>query len=173
MSGEDLVLLWRFPPPQEGRDMRTFNVYLELGSTHEPLHLYKFLTITGISESTTTFERWNISARRWEIAGEVHWANNFSGQVQFGIHILRLQDVRRRKKQSSKSRRFVVNDSEYKWKIRDDGHGLFCVNSRGQTVASWTQETLELRVAPSAEDILDRLVVICLIHLWFRAHGYW
>lgn len=48
-----------------------------------------------------------------------------------------------------------------------------CVDSRGQTVATWTQEALELRVAASAEDILDRLVVTCLIHLWFRAHGYW
>ncbi|OCB84463.1 hypothetical protein A7U60_g8449 [Sanghuangporus baumii] len=159
MSGEELVLLWRFPPPQEGRDMRTFNVYLELGSTHEPLHLYKFLTITGISESATTFERWNISARRWEIAGEVHWANNFSGQVQFGIHIV--SDYLGF--QSSRSR---LTDSTSPVLRK-------CVDSRGQTVAAWTQETLELRVAPSAEDILDRLVVTCLIHLWFRAHGYW
>lgn len=41
MSGEDIVLLWRFPPTQEGRDMRTFNVYLDLGSSRDPLHLYK------------------------------------------------------------------------------------------------------------------------------------
>lgn len=36
----------------------------------------------------TTFERWNLVARRWEIAGEVHWVNNFNGQVQFGINIV-------------------------------------------------------------------------------------
>lgn len=41
MSGEDIVLRWRFPPPQEGRDLRTFDILLDLGGDMEPLHLYK------------------------------------------------------------------------------------------------------------------------------------
>ncbi|EJD01040.1 uncharacterized protein FOMMEDRAFT_147698 [Fomitiporia mediterranea MF3/22] len=173
MPGEDIVLYWRFPPPQDGHDMRTFSVYLDLGPSHEALHLYKFLTIAGMADSSTTFERWNINARRWEIAGEIHWNNNFTGEVKFGIYTLPLRDVRRRKKQSSKSRRFVVNNAEYKWKVKDNGRDLFCVNADGETVATWTEEILELRVAASAEDILDRLVVTCLVHIWFKAHGYW
>ncbi|KAH8113372.1 hypothetical protein DFH11DRAFT_1727850 [Phellopilus nigrolimitatus] len=168
MSGEDVVLLWHFPSPQEGRDMRTFNIFLDLGTT-----MQAFLTIPGVAESVTTFERWNLTVHRWEIAGEIHWTNNFSGQVQFGVHILQLQEIRKRKKQSSKSRRFVANGAEYKWKIADAGNDLFCVDSRGRKVATWTQETLELRVVSSVEDILDRLVVTCLVNIWFRAHGYW
>ena len=41
MSGEDIILRWKFPPSEDGRDMRTFNVHLELGGKLEPLHLYK------------------------------------------------------------------------------------------------------------------------------------
>ena len=48
-----------------------------------------------------------------------------------------------------------------------------CVDSGGKSVATWTQEELRLVVAPSAEEILDQLVVTCLVNLWFRAHGYW
>ncbi|KAI5120516.1 hypothetical protein M0805_000101 [Coniferiporia weirii] len=173
MSGEDIVLLWRFPAPENVNDMRTFSVFLDLGTALEALHLYKFLTIPGVAETVTTFERWNINARRWEIAGEIHWINNFGGQVQFGVHVLQLQEIRKRKNQSSKSRRFIANGSEYKWKMTDDGADLFCVDPSGRTIATWTQGALELRVVPSAENILDRIVVTCLVHVWFRAHGYW
>ncbi|THH09056.1 hypothetical protein EW145_g2273 [Phellinidium pouzarii] len=146
MSGEDIILMWRFPPPQDGHDLRTFNVFLNLGQVMQALHLYKFLTISGVAESVTTFERWNIIARRWEIAGEIHWVNKFNGQVQFGIHTLQLQEIRKRNDQRSKSRGFMAYGSEYKWKIVDEGNDLVCVDSYEQTVANWTQETLELRV---------------------------
>lgn len=94
-----------------------------------------------------------------------------------------------------RSRRFVVNGSEYKWKIRDESD-LFvstmllfsqytqlsliytrpfrqCVDSGGRTIATWSKERLKLTVSASAEEILDQLVVTCLVHVWFIAHGYW
>ena len=41
MSFEDIVLLWRFPSNQDDKDMRTFDIFLDLGPGHEALHLYK------------------------------------------------------------------------------------------------------------------------------------
>ena len=40
-------------------------------------------------------------------------------------------------------------------------------------IAQWTQDTLTLRVAERAEGFLDRVVVTCLLHLWFRRWNVW
>ena len=40
-------------------------------------------------------------------------------------------------------------------------------------MASWTQKQLQLRVAARAEDVLDRIVVTCLLNLWIRHLGLW
>ena len=41
MPGEDIILHWKFRPSEDGYDMRTFNVHLELGNGMNPLHLYR------------------------------------------------------------------------------------------------------------------------------------
>lgn len=90
-----------------------------------------------------------------------------------------------------RSRRFKVGNSEYKWKIADNQTDLFvsflmirgkivadcifcqCVDSRNRTIASWSQETLTLRVTPRAANILDRLIVTCTLNLYMKQLGHW
>ncbi|KAI0921564.1 hypothetical protein AcW1_004503 [Taiwanofungus camphoratus] len=91
---------------------------------------------------------------------------------------------------SSRSRRFKANNSEYKWKIAENGSDLFvcgfillqpadrltleqCVNARGKTIATWSQEGQILRVSRSAEGFLDRVVVTCFLNLWMKQLNLW
>jgi hypothetical protein len=48
-----------------------------------------------------------------------------------------------------------------------------CVDSRGKTVATWSQEETTLHVGVQAEQILDRMVVTCVLNLWVRQLGLW
>ena len=47
------------------------------------------------------------------------------------------------------------------------------LGNRGKQIALWTQDTLTLRVAERAEGFLDRVVVTCFLHLWFRRYSIW
>ncbi len=108
MSGSQLIpLKWQYlPADEEDRDLRTFNVFVDMGQV-QSLQLYKvrlyaprsccatlidtreiqFRTIQGVLETVTTFEKFNTNrpALRWEIAGEIHWMRNYTGYVIFGL----------------------------------------------------------------------------------------
>lgn len=47
------------------------------------------------------------------------------------------------------------------------------LTNRGKTIAMWTQEALILRVAERAEGFLDRVVVTCVLNLWFKRLNLW
>ncbi|CAK5275721.1 unnamed protein product, partial [Mycena citricolor] len=47
-----------------------------------------------------------------------------------------------------------------------------CVEaSSKKTVATWTDKETTLRVMASAEQVLDRMVVTCVLNLWIRHLG--
>ena len=48
MSVREITLQWRFRPPQDDYDIRTFNAFVILGNGREPLHLYKVDGMTSI-----------------------------------------------------------------------------------------------------------------------------
>ncbi|KAJ6539177.1 hypothetical protein B0H19DRAFT_960293 [Mycena capillaripes] len=126
----------------------------------------------GPSEGVTTFQRRNLATSVMEPAGEISWTSNSNATVHFGISEVNIRDLRKPKKSSSQSRRFKAGGSEYKWKM-SEGSDLFCVDSRGKTVARWSEEETTLSVGAQAEHILDRVVVTCLLNLWIRQLGLW
>ncbi|KAJ7276236.1 hypothetical protein B0H12DRAFT_1005313, partial [Mycena haematopus] len=134
-------------------------------------------SVYGPSSGVTTFQRKNLTTNVWEPAGEISWTSNTNAIVHFGIDEVSMGDLRKPKKSSSQSRRFKAGGSEYKWKMTE-GSDLFvclpsCVDSRGKTVATWSQEETTLRVGAQAVHILDRVVVTCLLNLWIRQLGLW
>lgn len=48
-----------------------------------------------------------------------------------------------------------------------------CVDSKGKTVANWTQDGLTLSASSKVEPVLDRIVVTCFLNLWIRHLGQW
>ncbi|KAJ7937218.1 hypothetical protein B0H13DRAFT_1698960 [Mycena leptocephala] len=169
----DTVLRFAYPKPEE---IRTFRAYKHLdgadGATE--LELYEFYHSTyGPSSGVTTFSRRNLATSVMEPAGEISWTSNSNATVHFGISEVNIRDLRKPKKSSSMSRRFKAGGSEYKWKMVAEGNDLVCVDSRGKTVATWSQDETTLRVGVQAEHILDRVVVTCLLNLWIRQLGLW
>ncbi|RDB22512.1 hypothetical protein Hypma_010386 [Hypsizygus marmoreus] len=156
-------------------DMRTFSVYRAASSADaEDTEIYKFYhPVTGLNIGVTTFYRQNLQTQVFETAGAIEWLSKSNATVQFGIEEVSIRDLRKAKKSSSKSRRFKAGGSSYKWKIAESEANLFCVDSRGRTIATWSQDQLQLRVASRVEDILDRLVVTCMLNLWIRYLGEW
>ncbi|KAJ7499087.1 hypothetical protein FB451DRAFT_24977 [Mycena latifolia] len=156
-------------------EIRTFRAYkrIEGAGGATDLELYQFYHSSyGPSSGVTTFQRVNLNTSVWEPAGEISWTSNTNATVHFGIAEVSIRDLRKPKKSSSQSRRFKAGGSEYKWKM-GEGSDLFCVDSRGKTVATWSQDETTLHVGAQAEHILDRVVVTCLLNLWIRQLGLW
>ncbi|ESK97595.1 hypothetical protein Moror_17595 [Moniliophthora roreri MCA 2997] len=93
-------------------------------------------------------------------------------------------------KANSKSRRFKAGNSEYKWKRVDNDNekdlivcsqffsrGILsvsqCVDSRGETVVTWTHDSSMLVVSRKVEAHLDRVVVTCFLNIWAIHMGNW
>ncbi|KIM91026.1 hypothetical protein PILCRDRAFT_1246 [Piloderma croceum F 1598] len=129
--------------------------------------------ITIDPRMNTTFYRMNLNTRNYETAGFIEWSAGWNARVTWGIETVSLRDCRKKKKEASKSRRFKAGDSEYKWKIAENERDLFCVDSWNRTIASWSQDTLTLRVASRAANILDRLIVTCTLNLYMKQLGQW
>ncbi|KAJ7904370.1 hypothetical protein B0H14DRAFT_3103205 [Mycena olivaceomarginata] len=158
------VLRFSYPKPEE---IRTFRAYKQLEGGTE-LELYEFYhSVYGPSSGVTTFQRKNLTTNVWEPAGEISWTSNSNATVHFGI-----DEVEKKSARKFPSRRFKAGGSEYKWKM-SEGDDLFCVDSRGKTVATWSQEETTLHVGVQAEQILDRMVVTCVLNLWVRQLGLW
>ncbi|GBE79301.1 hypothetical protein SCP_0204990 [Sparassis crispa] len=168
MANTDVILQFLYPS-DDNHDMRTFQAKQMVEGSTEMVEMYKFHhPATGSTSGVTSFQRKNLNTQRWENAGQIEWMSDSSATVYFGIERVSARELRRSKKTSSKSRRFKVAGSEYKWKIAENGVDLFCVSTRGKTVAVWSQETQVLRVTERAEGFLDRVVVTCLLNLWMK-----
>ncbi|KAF7355178.1 hypothetical protein MSAN_01433500 [Mycena sanguinolenta] len=172
----DTALRFAFSKPEE---IRTFRAYQQRDDAAE-LEIYEASTpplpfyhsVYGPASGVTTFQRKNLTTNVWEPAGEISWTSNTNATVHFGIDEVDIRDLRKPKKANSQSRRFKAQGSEYKWKMAEGGD-LFCVDSRGKTVATWNQEETMLHVGAQAEHVLDRVVVTCLLNLWIRQLGLW
>ncbi|KAI0692648.1 hypothetical protein BC835DRAFT_1406968 [Cytidiella melzeri] len=173
MAGGDVVLQFIWPPSDTTTDLRTLRIKQidENGEAHD---IYKFRhpLIAYSNSGVTYFQRMNFATNLWETAGHIEWSSDHSANIYFGLERIPLRELRRMKKNTSKSRRFKANGTDYKWKIADNGLDLICVSTqlgaRGKNVAEWSNEALTLRVAERAEPILDRLVVTCILNLWMK-----
>ncbi|KAH9853768.1 hypothetical protein C2E23DRAFT_727831 [Lenzites betulinus] len=177
MVSSDIVLQFVYPN-NPNADYRTVNINQIVEGSNTPIELYRLNhPNTGLNTGETSFHRRNMQTQIWENAGHVEWSSPINGSVHFGVERISIRELRKPKKPSSKSRRFKVNSSEYKWKIAENGADLICVSdnltNRGRTVAVWTQEALTLRVAERAEGILDRVVMTCLLNIWFKEKNLW
>lgn len=174
MASADVVLHFLWPAASANQDLRTFQVKQLVEGGTETVDLYKFNhPNTGSQTGVTSVERKNPSTERWENAGHIDWSSEANGHVYFGMERVPMRELRRAKKTSSKSRRFKAAGSEYKWKIADNGADLYCVSTRGKTVAQWSQDSQVLRVTERAEEILDRVVVTLLINVWMKRLNIW
>ncbi|TFK56119.1 hypothetical protein OE88DRAFT_1731742 [Heliocybe sulcata] len=174
MSSGNTVLLFVYPPSGSNSDIRTFRGYQLSAGSSTSTELYRFHhPLTGLSSGVTTFQHRNLTTGIWDTAGHIDWTSNSNATVTFGLDQVNIRDLRRAKKTTSQSRRFKAKGSEYKWKIAENESDLFCVDARGRTVATWRQSALTLSVVAGVEDILDYIVVTCLLHLWVRQSGRW
>ncbi|KAM5535644.1 hypothetical protein V8D89_010631 [Ganoderma adspersum] len=182
MSTTDLVLRFELSsnPNADARTLQVLQIVDQnsAGAGQSTVALYKFHhPNTGLTTGVTSIQRINTDTQVWENAGNIDWSSNTSGAVYFGVERVSIRELRKPKKPSSKSRRFRVNNSEYKWKLAENGTDMICVSdnlgNRGRQIAAWTQDTLTLRVAERAEGFLDRVVVTCFLHLWLRRYSIW
>lgn len=92
--------------------------------------------------------------------GRVYFATD--GPIPFS-------DLRLKAKSSSKSRRFTFGGQQYKWKP-ERNNDMICVDLTGKRIASWNATRTRLSVPTSIDNaiFIDRLVVTCLLNLWFR-----
>ncbi|KAF9045893.1 hypothetical protein BDZ89DRAFT_1108754 [Hymenopellis radicata] len=173
-STSDITLRFEYSTSSNS-DMRTFKVYQLPKQSDEPtIELYRFFhPITGLVTGSTSFHRQNLKTAIFESAGSIEWFSNHNATVTFGVNQYHIRELRKAKKSKSQSRRFKAGNAEYKWKIAENDNDIFCVDSKGKTVASWSQETLTLSVSSKVESILDRVVVTCFLNLWVRQLGDW
>jgi len=175
------VILHFVPTDPTITDIRNGRMVQLVGDSAEEVEVYKIyhpstdvMSGTTSLAGTTIFHRMNSATNRWETALEVEYRSNIPITVHFGIEAVHVRDLRKLNKSSSKSRRFKAGGSEYKWKNTDDNKDLYCVDSRGKIVATWTEETMKLWVAEKLQGSLDRVVVTCLLHVWWkRVLGSW
>jgi len=161
----DIVLRWEF----DARDMRKVNIW-QPQEGQDDLKLYYFLTF----DRSSTYYRFNIMTGRYENAGTIEWLSSRNIQLNMGLRSMHVDMMLRRNKATSKSRRFkALNNVEYKWRPVDaDPANLECVTVAGRKfVALYTAADQTLRVHPRGQQILDDVVVLCLMHLYRRAEG--
>jgi len=169
MADTDFILRFVYPRSPSTSDLRTFRVYEVVAGSSAEVELYRFHhPMTGLTTSVTTIHRKNLATLVFEPAGSIEWSSDTNATVHFGLEEVPVRQLRKAKKSSSRSRRFKAGNSEYKWKIAENEADLFCVDSKGKTIASWSQQEDMLRVALRCEPILDRLVVSCMMNLWFK-----
>lgn len=136
--------------------------------------MYKFQhPNTGTNTGVTDISRKNAATQRWEHAGQIDWLSDHTANVMFGTERVHIRELRKMKKQSSKSRRFKAGGSEYKWKQAENGKDLFCVSTRGKVVATWSDDQSQLRITDRGEGILDRVVVTCFLNSWMNGLKLW
>ncbi|KAF9008881.1 hypothetical protein BDQ17DRAFT_1349122 [Cyathus striatus] len=152
-------------------DIRAFEIH-QLLPDNTTAEMYKFHhPTTGFSAGVTTVTRKNLNTNVFETAVEIDWKSNINATIYFGVEEIPVGDLRRFKKTSS-SRRFKAARTEYKWK-QGSNENLHCVDLRGKEVATWIQDRYLLCISPKLEDILDHIVVTCLLNQWFRHLGRW
>ncbi|KAI0315391.1 hypothetical protein OF83DRAFT_358084 [Amylostereum chailletii] len=174
MTSTDIILRYSYPPAGSNSDPRTFNIFKVSEDSTDQVELYKFYhPNTGLKKDTTLFHRKNLSTLKWETAGEIEWSSDTSATIHFGIDKVAMSQLRKAKNSKSKSRRFKVSGTEYKWKIAEGDTDLFCEDSRGKRMATWTEGELTLRVEARGEALLDRLVVTCFLNVWMKRLNEW
>jgi len=172
MADSDIILRFVYSSDTNA-DMRTFRVLQVLEDAADELELYKFShPLTGHSMGTTTFHRKNLDTLVFETAGQVEWFSSFNAMVWFGVDEASVKDLRKTKN-GGQSRRFKACGVEYKWKVRENGSDMFCVDSKDRHVAVWNEVDKRLMVAPRCVAILDRIVVTCFLNLWFKKLRKW
>ncbi|KAI0650021.1 hypothetical protein C8Q79DRAFT_997970 [Trametes meyenii] len=179
MAATDLVLKFVYPN-NPNADFRTVNIHQTIEGSDGSVELYKFYhPNTGLGTGVTMIQRKNAETQLWENAGNIDWQSNTSGSVYFGgvERVIFRARPTPLSPLADRRRPCFVNSSEYKWKVAENGTDLICVSdnltNRGKSIAVWTQETLILRVAERAEGFLDRVVVTCLLNLWFIRLNLW
>ncbi|KAG8907226.1 hypothetical protein FRB99_005050 [Tulasnella sp. 403] len=110
----DLVLRWEFDPS----DIRKVKMYIpNPDGSPEPLKLFTFSTY----ERMSTYYRFNLMTGRYENAGDIEWNSVYNIKLNMGIRSLHVEQMARRNKASSRSRRFkAMNGVEYKWRPVED-----------------------------------------------------
>ncbi|KAI0346740.1 hypothetical protein BDW22DRAFT_1321843 [Trametopsis cervina] len=173
MASGDIVLRFVWPPQDNFTDWRTIRIHQVDETNNTSSEIYKFFHpyLVGINSGVTYYHRWNPSTSIWEAAGQIEWSSSYSAYIWFGDERIALRELRRAKKNTSKSRRFKANGIDYKWKIADNGFDLICESTQVGAfgnVAEWSNEKSTLRVAARAEPILDRIVVTCILNMWMK-----
>ncbi|EPT03552.1 hypothetical protein FOMPIDRAFT_1115195 [Fomitopsis schrenkii] len=176
MAATDLVLRWVYPPEEANADRRTFQISQIVEGSTEAVEMYRFHhPNTGTNTGVTAISRKNAATQRWENAGQIEWLSDHTANVFFGTERVHMRELRKMKKQSSKSRRFKAGGSDYKWKQAENGKDLLCVSTslRGKDVATWSADQATLRVTDRGEGILDRVVVTCFLNSWMNGLNLW
>ncbi|KAI0079652.1 hypothetical protein K474DRAFT_548472 [Panus rudis PR-1116 ss-1] len=163
----------------ERYDKRSVRIY-EIKEDGQQVQIYNFfhpLADTTLG-TTTEYYRRLASTGNEHRAGHIEWTTRFQPYVYWGGLQPKVgtKELRKIKNKSSKSRRFKVDGTEYKWKIKADGQGLVCERGRGRVVAEWNEPTKTLRVSSDEvprEEVLDRFVVTCYLNLWFWYGDRW
>ncbi|KAI0786364.1 hypothetical protein C8Q75DRAFT_269594 [Abortiporus biennis] len=170
----DLTLHFVYPEPTTTNDIRTVQMRQVVEGSADEVEMYKFHhPVTGSVSGVTTFHRMNFATARWENAGQIDWSSKFNAVIYFGVERVPIRELRKPKKSSSKSRRFKVSGTEYKWKLVDDSPDMTCVTTRGKSLATWTEAAQRLWVSEKVDSILDRIVVTCFLNIWMKSINAW
>ncbi|CAE6408164.1 unnamed protein product [Rhizoctonia solani] len=170
MSSGDLVLKWVWPNPEDLRNADLYSTQ-ESGDFETPLADTIFVTY---------FFRFNHHTGRFEEAGRLEWypSSERAGSVYFGERQVQMNALHRKKKATSRSRRFKSNKgNEYKWKKGSDAGmqelDFVCVDSWRRVVGRWSNESQTLTMTPGGFAIFDELVVTLWLQIWRREKGFW
>jgi len=164
-----LVMRWDYSEVPYN-DIRNFRIFVD------SLCLYKFRTISTSQSAyvSSSFTRFNADTGRFESAGEIEWLRNQQEcKVTFGIYEFHSSSLRRAKKRTSKSRRFKVRGTEYKWKKSEEGTQLTCTDTSRNLIAKWERVNSKMHITERGKGMEDELMVTCLLHQWWISTGRW
>lgn len=172
-NSKDIILRFIYPTDLSTTDARTIKINQVVEGSSNELEFYEFQhpfvrEASFSSAALTTFSRMNTATQRWETAGQIEYRFLTPHTVHFGIEPVYVRDLRKKNSSTSNSRRFTLDGSEFKWKLTEDETDLFCVDAHDRTVAKWSQQQLRLWVAESVLGHLDRIVVTCMLNVWWN-----
>ncbi|KAB5591445.1 hypothetical protein CTheo_5126 [Ceratobasidium theobromae] len=191
MSSGDLTLKWVCPNPEDLRnsdlystresgEVKEFQARSPLSSTPTFQPPLQFETPPADTIFVTYFFRFNHHTGRFEEAGRIEWYPSSERQatVYFGERQVQMNALHRKKKPTSRSRRFKSNKgSEYKWKKGSDAGmqelDFVCVDSWRRVVGRWSHESQTLTMTSNGFAIFDEMVVTLFLQIWRRDRGFW
>lgn len=168
------------PAVRDRRSVHVKRVIAGIQKEDFPKYLAFEFVPNSAPSNVVRFKKWNHDRAQLLPIAEINWG---SGDATGTITTLEtnssvpIKQLRTPKKESSRSRRFVVDGQTYKWKIMPNGTDLRCFTDGGLRsdciVAEWKDAEKTMWADTMSDRLREQVVLSLYLNLYYISIGQW